>query len=356
MTICQIGVIFEGRCQPVGGALEHQHLFRLLGDDGNELRGACTRADHCDALAREIDVVIPLGRVKRRPGERGATGNVGQLRSVQLARCIDDCIERVGVGATLPVDGVDLPRCRAVVELHGLHRGRELDHPAHAELVREAPEVVEQRGLSREVLRPVVALGERVAEQVAGDIDPAARVGVLQPGAADLRVLLVDDSVDTGLSQPVRRQQARHAGSDHGDTKRSIRGEVGGSPRWCAKVLSRAAELLEQQRQVVVARLPCHHPGDDRPHRFGGGLRRLRPTGVTKLVERPQGDAAGEGLLIGGPAALWLVMFGRVEEQIVARQIRCRGDVRERCEQRGKICHRHHLGELLVGARELDRL
>ena len=61
-------------------------------------------------------------------------------------------------------------------------------------------------------------------------------------------------------------------------------------------------------------------------------------------------------LLIGGPAALWLVMLGRIEEQIVARQIRCRSDVRERCEQRRKICHRHHLGELLVGARELDWL
>ena len=109
MTICQIGVVFEGRCQPVCGALEHQHLFRLLGDDGNELRGACARADHRDALAREIDVVIPLGRVKRRPGERGAPGDVGQLRSVQLARCVDDRVERVGVGSTVPVDGVHRP-------------------------------------------------------------------------------------------------------------------------------------------------------------------------------------------------------------------------------------------------------
>ena len=266
MAVGQIGVVFEGRCQPVGGALEHQHLFGLLGDDRDELRGAGAGADHGDALAREIDVVIPLGRVKRRPGERVAPVDVGQLRSVQLARCVDDGVERVGARIRPSRSTVlHLPRCRIVVERHGLHRGREPDEPAHAELVGEAPEVVEQRGLCREVLRPVVALGERVAEEMAGDIDPAARVGVLQPGAADLGVLLVDDGVDAGLTQPVRGQQARHAGTDHGDSKRSIGSEVGGVPRRRPKVFSRSAELLEQQRQIVVARLPRHHPGDDRP-------------------------------------------------------------------------------------------
>ena len=69
----------------------------------------------------------------------------------------------------------------------------------NAELVDAAAEVGVQLGLRRVEVRPVVALGERVAVVVVGDVHPAARVGVLLPGAADVVVLLEDRVVDAGL-------------------------------------------------------------------------------------------------------------------------------------------------------------
>src|SRR3546814_1340245 len=50
----------------------------------------------------------------------------------------------------------------------------EADAVAQALLRREGLEVLEQRGLGAEELRPAGALGERVAVEVVRDVDPAA--------------------------------------------------------------------------------------------------------------------------------------------------------------------------------------
>src|SRR3546814_11349920 len=54
------------------------------------------------------------------------------------------------------------------------HLGAEADAVAQALLRREGLEVLEQRGLGAEELRPAGALGERVAVEVVRDVDPAA--------------------------------------------------------------------------------------------------------------------------------------------------------------------------------------
>ena len=144
------------------------------------------------------------------------------------------------------------------------------------------------------MLRPIVALGERVAEQVAGDIDPAARVGVLQPRAADLGVLLVDDGVDAGLSQPVRRQQARHAGTDHRDAKRSIRGDA----RWRSTT---AREGLLRTHRAPRAATPGSRrpaPRDIIQAMIGRtvsavGCGAVGQPASRSSIERPQGDGCG---------------------------------------------------------------
>ena len=89
----EVGVIVEGRRQPVRRPLHDQHRLGLLGDHRNELRGTGTGADHGYPLAGEIDVVVPLGRVEGRPGERGASFDVGEVRAIQLAGGVDDGVE-----------------------------------------------------------------------------------------------------------------------------------------------------------------------------------------------------------------------------------------------------------------------
>ena len=88
-------------------------------------------------------------------------------------------------------------------------------------------EVVVQLGLGRVGLRPVVALRERVAVVVVRDVDPAARVGVLEPGAADVGVLLEHRTDDAGLLEPVRGGDAGHAGADDRDAEVAAGGELG---------------------------------------------------------------------------------------------------------------------------------
>ena len=74
------------RHDPRRGALEEVELRDRRLDLGHELDRARARADHRDALALEVVVVIPGGGVKEGPLEVGEAGDVGQLRLVQRAR------------------------------------------------------------------------------------------------------------------------------------------------------------------------------------------------------------------------------------------------------------------------------
>ena len=83
------------------------------------------------------------------------------------------------------------------------HLGAEADVLAEVERIGGITEVVEQHLLLREALRPIRPLEERVAVQVVGHVDATTRVAILEPGAADVVVLLDDDVGHARLIQPV---------------------------------------------------------------------------------------------------------------------------------------------------------
>ena len=112
-------------------------------------------------------------------------------------------------------------------------------------------EVVVEHALRAVVERPVVALRERVAVVVVRVVHSTARILGLEPGAADVVVLVENRERHARLLQPVRGEDARHAGADddHADVD-AWRQRVG-LPRRRPTVLALVGQLLLEQRQVV---------------------------------------------------------------------------------------------------------
>ena len=246
-----------------------------LGDLGDELGGAGPGADDHDALALEVDVVVPPRRVEGGTGERARARQLGDVRPVELADPADDGVGLEGLLAAVGLQPQRPPH-RRFVELRRQDLGAEADQRSQPEPIRHATEVLEQHLLAGEVLRPVVTLREGVAVEEVRHVDPAPGVGVLEPRAADVIVLLEHDHLDAGLVQPVGGDQARHAGSDHGDAERAIRGELLPSPGGRAEVLPQR-ELVAQQLEVVVAGAAAGHEPQQR----------------TQLVERERPHTVG---------------------------------------------------------------
>src|SRR3954463_1653533 len=98
-----------------------------------------------------------------------------------------------------------------------------------------------------------------------GRIDAAARVVVLEPGAADGLVLLENDEWDAKLEELDARAESRFAGADDGYLE-IIQPRVGGAPAPAHLELARPGELhlVPKERHVLVRhRLPDtggHHP------------------------------------------------------------------------------------------------
>ena len=87
-------------------------------------------------------------------------------------------------------------------------------------------EVGPELGVLREVLGPVIGGLERVAVEVAADVDPGARVAVLPPRAAGPTVLLDDGERQARLRETNACEQARFAASD--DDHVRVVADVGG--------------------------------------------------------------------------------------------------------------------------------
>ena len=127
----------------------------------------------------------------------------------------------------------------------------ELNQLSQSERVRAALEVLEQDRLRREVERPIMALREREAVVVVRVVDPAARIGVLEPRTADVVVLLDDRERHPGLLQTVRGQQAGHARADDQHVEVDVGRELVLVPLGGAAILASVGELLLEQRQVL---------------------------------------------------------------------------------------------------------
>src|SRR4029077_2884187 len=123
------------------GALEDDEPARHPGDLGHELERARARADHGDSLAREVVLVLPLGGMEGRPGERLASGDVGQARAVELNDRADDRVWGERLLAIVDPDAQHPARSGAI-PARRQHLGAEADALAHAVPVRAPFEVL----------------------------------------------------------------------------------------------------------------------------------------------------------------------------------------------------------------------
>ncbi len=212
---------------------------------------------------------------------------LGDVRPVELADPADDGVGLDGRPRRPSVRSRSVQRIVASSSSADSDLGAEADQRSQPEPVGDAPEVLEQHLLAGEVLRPVVALREGVAVEEVGHVHPAPGVGVLEPRAADVVVLLEHDHLDAGLVEPVGGDQARHAGSDHGDAERAIRGELLASPGRRAEVLPER-ELVAQQLEVVVAGPAAGDEGEQRTQL----VERERPHAVRAAPPRSRWIAA----------------------------------------------------------------
>ena len=95
-------------------------------------------------------------------------------------------------------------------------------------------------------------LGEAVAVHVVLDVDPAARVGVLEPGAAHIGVLLEHGHLHTGLLQAMRGGDTRHTRPHHHHMEVALRCQCCLAPLRGAQRIAIEGQLLEEQRHVAI--------------------------------------------------------------------------------------------------------
>jgi hypothetical protein len=196
------------RQEPVPRALEDGRVRRLLGHLGHELDGARARADHRHPLAAQVVAVVPLGGVEavareraRQPWHRGP---------VELAGGDDH-----RVGGALAATRLDGPAAGAVVPAAGRHVHAGLDDLLEPVLGDHLVQVAEDVRLGRAQPLPVAPLGERERVQVARDVTRRARVGVVEPGAAEPVGLLEDAHVRQAVAAQLdRRGDAAEPGAD----------------------------------------------------------------------------------------------------------------------------------------------
>ncbi len=208
-------VVVRHRQAPGRAALEHREVRGLGRDLRHELIGRGAGADHRHALAAQVDVVTPFCGMERRPLEGPDPLDLRDPRLVELADRAHDGIGLDGLlGAILPAD-FDTPDGAGLIPAQALDPGLETDVLLQAVLGRNAAEVFQQLRLRREVLRPAMVRLEGIAVHVVGIVDPAAGIGVDQPGAAHVGVGLDDLERHARLAQANAGQQARHPRPDH---------------------------------------------------------------------------------------------------------------------------------------------
>ncbi len=244
--------------------------------------------------------------------------------------------QRLGLAGL--VADADLPDGVGLVEGRLLDLGLETDVSAQAVLLGDALEVGQQHRLRREVVRPLVVGLERVGIEVARIVDAAVRIAVLEPGAADVGVLLDDRERDAGLLQPDAGQQSRHAGADHHHRQLRRGGlQLGRRPVRLLGVHAGHLQLFHQERRVVLGDLRA---GDEVHHLADGleaWLRRQRRAGQVRL-DRGAGGVAQLGLPLRRIAAQLGVAEEVVDRPAVAPdQAGVAGQVDQRGGQRRQV-------------------
>ena len=197
---------------PRRGALEQRQRRHLRLDLRHELDRAGPGADHGDAPAAQVEIVVPARRVERGALEGVEALDVGHGRDVQRPGAPDHDA-RAHLRAVGDPDGP----ARAVPFQVGDLRA-EADAVAEAVAVGDVLQVRPDLGLAGEQPRPVRVGGEGERVEVALHVAGAAGVGVVAPGAAEALPLLQHQEVGAaGLGQPHRRPQPGEPAADDDD-------------------------------------------------------------------------------------------------------------------------------------------
>ena len=199
----------ELRHDPGRRALVDRRRGRDLGDLGNELDRARAGPDHRDPLTGQVDVVVPLGRVERRPVELFDPGERRDRRPGQLSARGDEKVELAGAA----VLGAHRPAARGGVEAGARDLGAEVQVRIDPVVRRALPQVGEDLGLRGVAARPAVSWRERERVQVRGHVAGRPGVCVGSPDAAD-RVAALEDlesrrAPPVGGGSPCPRRRSR---------------------------------------------------------------------------------------------------------------------------------------------------
>lgn len=165
----------------------------VLGDDGYELSGRRAVANNTDALAGEVDLVVPAGRVHHLSLEVVDTLDVGVAGLLENTSAGDDNLgidDALGAGLFI-LDG-DVVEVGGFVPVDGDNAGVEAAAAPEVVLCGEIAPVGVDIGLCGVVCLPVrlEVGGERV--KVDFDIGARAGVGVVSPCASYI-ICLLDD-------------------------------------------------------------------------------------------------------------------------------------------------------------------
>ena len=182
------------RHDPGRGALEHVQLLHLRLDLRHELDRRGAGADDGHPLASELVLVVPAGGVEGRALEALHAGQVGVARIAQRPLGGDD-----DVGRELALGRLESPQLLVLVPVGREQVGVEADVRHHAVAVRAVAQVLEDLGLRREGARPVRVGREGERVEMRGHVAATARIGVVAPGAADVRGALEHREVELAL-------------------------------------------------------------------------------------------------------------------------------------------------------------
>ena len=152
-----------------------------------------------------------------------------------------------------------------------------------------------------------------------GRVHPRAGVGVLEPGPADVGVLLHDHKRHAGLLEPEGRENAGHARPDDDDFEGAIGIQLVFRPLRSARVTVGERQLLDQERDVLLG---GWRAGEEVEHRAQVGLGRRRRDLATAAAEGGEYfecEGSRPFLLLFRPAPLLAGEKARIRHQVIAQ-------------------------------------
>ena len=237
-----VGLVAHG-IDPLGRALEHDEVARDLGEGLHHLDTGGAVAHDTDALAAQIEIVLPVRRVEEMAFEALDARDLRVVLDVEGPGRVDEHVR----ANRLAVTRLDGPG--AVLEARPGDRRAERDVLEQAVLPGDPLEVGTDLGTRRRTgasspgsARSCSSRSRRERSQVSPGI------AVLAPGPAHGVGLLDDPERPSRLLQPDPHHQARHAGPD--DQGRKLSSLHGALPAGSQPILG---ELSRGRARAIVA-------------------------------------------------------------------------------------------------------